>query len=180
MYSRGSTSAKRTSGEFWRSLRRSERHATTDPDSGARSLRCQSVRDCRLCREPRAGRSKDECTSAGPSLFSEQRTFDNGNRAVKVALISTYELGRQPFGLASPAAWLGRRGHDVVCVDTSRQRRPLDTVTQTGLVAFYLPMHTAARLAVPLTHSIRHAKPGAHVCGKGLYAPIYHHVLVMR
>ena len=26
--------------------------------------------------------------------------------AVRVVLISTYELGRQPFGLASPAAWL--------------------------------------------------------------------------
>ena len=35
------------------------------------------------------------------------------NQAVNVLLISTYELGRQPFGLASPAAWLradGRRG----------------------------------------------------------------------
>ncbi len=30
---------------------------------------------------------------------------------VKVVLISTYELGRQPFGLASPAAWLRKRGH---------------------------------------------------------------------
>ncbi|MCD6031138.1 MAG: hypothetical protein K0S78_3312, partial [Thermomicrobiales bacterium] len=25
---------------------------------------------------------------------------------MNVVLISTYELGRQPFGLASPAAWL--------------------------------------------------------------------------
>ena len=30
-----------------------------------------------------------------------------------IALISTYELGRQPFGLASPAAWLERAGLDV-------------------------------------------------------------------
>ena len=28
-------------------------------------------------------------------------------------LISTYELGRQPFGLASPAAWLRAAGHQV-------------------------------------------------------------------
>ena len=38
-----------------------------------------------------------------------------------IALISTYELGRQPFGLASPAAWLMRAGLDVTCHDLSRQ-----------------------------------------------------------
>jgi radical SAM superfamily enzyme YgiQ (UPF0313 family) len=91
---------------------------------------------------------------------------------VKVALISTYELGRQPFGLVSPAAWLGTRGHEVLCVDTSRQRLPLDAVLDAGLVAFYLPMHTATRLAVPLIERILHARPEAHVCCYGLYAPM--------
>jgi radical SAM superfamily enzyme YgiQ (UPF0313 family) len=91
---------------------------------------------------------------------------------VKVALISTYELGRQPFGVASPMAWLRRRGHDVLCVDTSRQRLPLDDVTQAGLVAFYLPMHTATRLAVPMIERILQASPEAHICGYGLYAPM--------
>ena len=28
---------------------------------------------------------------------------------MRALLISTYELGRQPFGLASPAAWLRAR-----------------------------------------------------------------------
>jgi hypothetical protein len=28
-----------------------------------------------------------------------------------VVLVSTYELGRQPFGLASPAAWIRGAGH---------------------------------------------------------------------
>ena len=91
---------------------------------------------------------------------------------MKIALISTYELGRQPFGLASPAAWLGRRGHDVFCVDTSRQPLPLDTVTLADLVAFYLPMHTATRLAVPLIQRILKARPEAHICCYGLYAPM--------
>ena len=91
---------------------------------------------------------------------------------MKVALISTYELGRQPFGLASPAAWLGRRGHDVTCIDTSRERLPLDEVTQAGLIAFYLPMHTATRLAVPLIQRILAAKPAANICCYGLYAPM--------
>ena len=91
---------------------------------------------------------------------------------MKIALISTYELGRQPFGLASPAAWLGRRGHDVFCVDTSRQPLPLATVTLADLVAFYLPMHTATRLAVPLIQRILKARPEAHICCYGLYAPM--------
>jgi radical SAM superfamily enzyme YgiQ (UPF0313 family) len=91
---------------------------------------------------------------------------------MKVALISTYELGRQPFGLASPTAWLGRRGHDVICIDTSRERLPLDEVTHAGLIAFYLPMHTATRLAVPLIQRILAAKPDANICCYGLYAPM--------
>ena len=44
--------------------------------------------------------------------------------SVRVLLISTYDLGRQPLGLASPAAWLRNEGVEVTCVDTSR-----DTLT---------------------------------------------------
>src|ERR671923_61710 len=39
---------------------------------------------------------------------------------MRALLICTYDLGRQPFGLASPAAWLRRAGVEVECVDTSR------------------------------------------------------------
>jgi hypothetical protein len=40
---------------------------------------------------------------------------------LKVLLISTYELGRQPFGLASPAAWLRADGFYTTSLDLSRQ-----------------------------------------------------------
>ena len=40
---------------------------------------------------------------------------------MKIVLISTYELGRQPFCLVSPAAWLRAAGHEVVCLDLTRQ-----------------------------------------------------------
>ena len=40
---------------------------------------------------------------------------------MKVLLISTYELGRQPFGLASPAAWLAAAGATVYCLDKGDQ-----------------------------------------------------------
>jgi radical SAM superfamily enzyme YgiQ (UPF0313 family) len=91
---------------------------------------------------------------------------------MQVALISTYELGRQPFGVASPAAWLERAGHEVLCVDTSRQRLPVEAIAQTGLIAFYLPMHTATRLALPLIEKMRAIRPKMHICCYGLYAPM--------
>jgi radical SAM superfamily enzyme YgiQ (UPF0313 family) len=99
---------------------------------------------------------------------------------VKVALISTYDMGRQPFGLASPAAWLGRRGHDVLCVDTSRERFPLEAVAGAELIAFHLPMHTATRLALPLIEKIRSVKTDAHICCYGLYAPMNEALLRSR
>lgn len=91
---------------------------------------------------------------------------------MKVTLVSTYELGRQPFGIASAAAWLSARGHQVACLDTSRQSFPLEAVCQSDLIAFYLPMHTATRLAVPLIRRVRERNPEADICCYGLYAPM--------
>lgn len=92
-------------------------------------------------------------------------------------LISTYDLGRQPFGLASPAAFLRRAGHRVACVDTTRTTLTAETVCDAGLVAFFLPMHTATRLALPLIDRVRGASPSAHVCAYGLYAPLNQAIL---
>jgi len=91
---------------------------------------------------------------------------------VNVALISTYELGRQPFGLASPAAWLRGRGAEVACLDLSREPLREDAVRSAKLIAFYVPMHTATRLAVELLPSVRELNPRAHLCFYGLYAPV--------
>ncbi len=89
-----------------------------------------------------------------------------------VVLVGTYELGRQPFGLASPAAWLRAAGHSVRCVDTSRSPLTSRDLDQAGLVAFHLPMHTATRLALPLIGRVRAAAPAATLCAYGLYAPV--------
>ena len=91
---------------------------------------------------------------------------------MKVVLLSTYELGRQPFGLASPAAWLRKREHEVVCLDLSRQALEEEAIRAAGLVAFYVPMHTATRLAMELLEPVRELNPQAHVCFYGLYAPL--------
>lgn len=87
-------------------------------------------------------------------------------------LISTYELGRQPFGLASPAAWLRQAGIGVTCLDLSRDPLREDAVRQAHFVAFYLPMHTATRLAARVATEVRRLNPSAHLCFYGLYAPL--------
>jgi radical SAM superfamily enzyme YgiQ (UPF0313 family) len=91
---------------------------------------------------------------------------------VRALLISTYDLGRQPYGLASPAAWLRRDGVEVECVDMSRD--PLDdgAIASAALIGLYLPMHTATRLAAPLLDRIRRVNPAARLAAYGLYAPL--------
>lgn len=91
---------------------------------------------------------------------------------VRVLLVSTYELGRQPFGLASPAAWLRARGHEVTCADLAYAPLPVSAARQAGAIAFYVPMHTATRLAVKAIEKIRRLNPGARMCCYGLYAPV--------
>ncbi len=91
---------------------------------------------------------------------------------MNIVLLSTYELGRQPFGIASPAAWLRKRGHQVTSLDLSRQSLDESAVRDAALIAIYLPMHTATRLAVQLIPSLRKQNPTAHLCCYGLYAPM--------
>ncbi len=91
---------------------------------------------------------------------------------MNVLLISTYELGRQPFGLASPVAWLREAGATVTCLDLSRESFNEEFVRAADVVAFYVPMHTATRLAAQLIEPVRKLNPRAHICFYGLYAPM--------
>ena len=91
---------------------------------------------------------------------------------MRSVLVSTYELGRQPFGLASAAAWLRAAGSDVVCVDAAKQPLDDDAFASASLVGFHLPMHTATRLAAPLVVRARRANRDATICAFGLYAPL--------
>ena len=97
--------------------------------------------------------------------------------AVNILLVSTYELGRQPFGLASPAAWLRAEGHEVTMADVSCSPMPRAAVESADLIGFYLPMHTATRLALRLLPRVRAVNSGAHLCAYGLYAPLNERLL---
>ena len=91
---------------------------------------------------------------------------------MNVVLISTYELGRQPFGLASPAAWLREAGAAVTCLDLAVERLDDEAIAAADLVAFYVPMHTATRLAATFVERVTRINPTAHLCFYGLYAPV--------
>lgn len=91
---------------------------------------------------------------------------------MRVTLISTYELGHQPFGVASPAAWLAASGAEVTCFDLSRESLDEEVVRAANLIAFYVPMHTATRLAISLLDRVKTLNSRAHICFYGLYAPV--------
>ena len=108
---------------------------------------------------------------------------DGGNRHVaeeyndygvmrSALLVSTYELGRQPFAVASAAAWLRAGGLTVTCVDAARQKLAEDALGAADLIAFHLPMHTATRLAAPIIATARRLNGSARICAFGLYAPL--------
>ena len=84
---------------------------------------------------------------------------------MRILLVATYELGHQPRNLASPAALLRARGHDVQTVDVSVD--PWDPALADGVdkVAFSVPMHTATRMVRELAREIH-----VPICCYGLYA----------
>jgi radical SAM superfamily enzyme YgiQ (UPF0313 family) len=99
---------------------------------------------------------------------------------MRVLLISTYDMGRQPFGLASPAAWLLEAGVEVTCVDLAKQKLSDDGIRGADAVGFYLPMHTATRLALPVLDRVRALAPSAPIIAYGLYAPLNETLLRSR
>ena len=97
---------------------------------------------------------------------------------MKVCLINTYELGHQPFGIASPARWLEDAGAKVKCLDLSVECIDDDKIKSAGLIAIYLPMHTATRIAVKVLPKIKNLNPSAYLTFYGLYAKLNKELLL--
>ncbi|MDJ0957713.1 MAG: CUAEP/CCAEP-tail radical SAM protein [Arenicellales bacterium] len=91
---------------------------------------------------------------------------------MKIVLVNPYEIGRQPFGLAEPAALLTKAGCTVRCIDLSIQKLDAKLLAEAQLVGIYIAMHTATRIAAELLPRIRGIAPRAHICTYGLYAPM--------
>ena len=97
-----------------------------------------------------------------------------------VLLLSCYELGHQPAGLALPMAFLERAGYRPAALDLAVE--PLDEacVRRARLVAISVPMHTALRIGVPVAERIRALHPEAVICFHGLYALLNREWLLER
>src|SRR5438874_11265268 len=87
-----------------------------------------------------------------------------------ILVVSCYELGHQPLGLAWPMAFLERAGYAPRALDLALE--PLDeaVVGAARLAAIMAPMHTALRLGVPAAHRIRRLNPRCRIVFSGLYA----------
>ncbi len=63
-----------------------------------------------------------------------------------ILLVSCYELGHQPFHLASLSAMLQQAGYAPAAVDTAVDTLTEEAISRARLVAISVPMHTALRL----------------------------------
>src|SRR5260221_9969443 len=89
-----------------------------------------------------------------------------------IVLVSTYELGHQPFALAVAGAFLERRGFFPAYLDVAVDPIDLEALARAKLVAISVPMHTALRLGVEVLARAREERQGTKVGFFGLYAPL--------
>src|SRR5438876_853087 len=87
-----------------------------------------------------------------------------------ILLVSCYELGHQPLGLAWPKAFLERAGYAPATVDLAVEALDESTLRQALLIAIAVPMHTALRLGVRAAERIRRVNPVCRIVFHGLYA----------
>ncbi|GAB4577910.1 MAG: CUAEP/CCAEP-tail radical SAM protein [Anaerolineales bacterium] len=89
-----------------------------------------------------------------------------------ILLLSLYELGHQPHGLASPLAVLAQAGLSAHTVDLAVEPFPTELAAHADFIGISVPMHTALRLAVETARRIRTLNPRANICFYGLYASL--------
>jgi radical SAM superfamily enzyme YgiQ (UPF0313 family) len=87
-----------------------------------------------------------------------------------ILLISCYELGHQPFHLASLQALLRQAGYSPVSVDTAVEPLTDEALRKARFVGISVPMHTALRLGEQIAQRVRAVNPSVHICLYGLYA----------
>jgi radical SAM superfamily enzyme YgiQ (UPF0313 family) len=89
-----------------------------------------------------------------------------------ILLVSCYELGHQPFHLASLSAILQQAGYQPHCVDTAVEPLTDEAISAAYFIGISVPMHTALRLGEQIARRVRVLNPQAHICLYGLYASL--------
>ena len=90
-----------------------------------------------------------------------------------VLLVSCYELGRQPQGLALPVAFLERAGFQPATLDLAVESLDAERITAARFVGISVPMHTALRLGMQAARRIRALNPDCFLCFYGHYAVLH-------
>src|SRR5258706_4593522 len=90
----------------------------------------------------------------------------------EILLISCYELGHQPFHLASLQSILDEAEYAPLPIDTAVEALTDEAILNARFVGISVPMHTALRLGERLAQRIRSLNPSAHICFYGLYASL--------
>ena len=89
-----------------------------------------------------------------------------------ILLVSCYELGHQPIGIAQPAGFLEQAGYEPAGLDIAVEEFDEQQVRRARFVGISVPMHTALRLGVRVAELIRKTNPSCHLCFYGLYASL--------
>ncbi|MDR4479870.1 MAG: CUAEP/CCAEP-tail radical SAM protein [Nitrospira sp.] len=89
-----------------------------------------------------------------------------------IMLVSCYELGHQPLGIAQPIGFLEQAGFAPVGLDIAVDNIDESAFRSARFVGISVPMHTALRLGVRVAELIRTINPACHICFYGLYASI--------
>lgn len=138
--------------------------------------------------EPARGRSASDRPDLGQATVGADEPGhepDNGGHADRytdlykdlygpgrILVISCYELGHTPHGLAMPQAFLRRAGFAPACVDLSVQALERAAIERARLIFISVPMHNALRMGARVIERIRARNPDAGIGCFGLYAPL--------
>ncbi len=93
-------------------------------------------------------------------------------------LLSCYELGHQPLGLALPLAFLSNAGLEALGIDLAVDPLDEEAVRSADFIGVSVPMHTALRIALDLLPRLRALNPRAHLSFYGLYATLNAEILL--
>jgi radical SAM superfamily enzyme YgiQ (UPF0313 family) len=90
-----------------------------------------------------------------------------------ILLVSCYELGHAPHGVALPAAFLRRAGFSPAALDLAVEPVDPERLARARLVAVSVPMHTALRIALDNLPRLRELAPDAAIGFFGSYAVLF-------
>lgn len=90
----------------------------------------------------------------------------------EILLISCYELGHQPIGIARPLGFMQQAGYSPATLDLAVEEFDAGRIQDAKFIGISVPMHTALTLGVQVAGRIRTINPLAHISFYGLYASL--------